>query len=206
MGASLRLPRAAMLWSSGVPLTCTQRTSMLHIAAAAVCFAHGTMQQVPGLCMATATTPCRHEVERFRDATGKDVGALEAEKAARSHLESRSKAQVRVTQSHFVLWGSGGLKPLPCTADAAPPRMLLVRPSTPTSAPQAELNTNLHEQVVLLREQKELSEARADKSGAEAKKLTAKVRLAGPDLGALVGLHCCFSSTGANSSSSAASK
>lgn len=41
---------------------------------------------------------------------------------------------------------------------------------------QAELNSNLHEQVVLLREQKELSEARAEKSGAEVKKLTAKVR------------------------------
>lgn len=38
--------------------------------------------------------PCRREVDRFREATGKDVGALEAEKAARSHLESRSKAQV----------------------------------------------------------------------------------------------------------------
>ncbi len=34
-------------------------------------------------------------------------------------------------------------------------------------------------QVVLLREQKELSEARAEKSGAEVKKLTAKVRTAG---------------------------
>ncbi|PRW33188.1 kinesin-3 isoform X2 [Chlorella sorokiniana] len=75
----------------------------------------------------------KREVERFRDATGKDVGALEAENAARNHLESRSKAQ-------------------------------------------AELNTNLHEQVVLLREQKELSEARAEKSAAEVKKLTAKVK------------------------------
>jgi len=44
------------------------------------------------------------------------------------------------------------------------------------TALQAELNTNLHEQVILLREQKELSEARAEKTGAEVKKLTAKVR------------------------------
>lgn len=37
---------------------------------------------------------CRKEIERFREATGKDVGALEAEKAARGMLESRTKAQV----------------------------------------------------------------------------------------------------------------
>lgn len=39
--------------------------------------------------------PCRKEVERFREATGKDVGALEAEKTARGALESRTRAQVR---------------------------------------------------------------------------------------------------------------
>lgn len=72
-------------------------------------------------------------MERFREATGKDVGALEAEKTARGALESRTRAQ-------------------------------------------AELNSNLHEQVVLLREQKELSEARAEKSAAEVKKLFAKVK------------------------------
>lgn len=48
-------------------------------------------------------------------------------------------------------------------------------PLPAAAAPQAELNSNLHEQVVLLREQKELSEARAEKSGAEVKKLTGKV-------------------------------
>lgn len=46
----------------------------------------------------------------------------------------------------------------------------------PAAHSQAELNSNLHEQVILLREQKELSEARAEKSAAEVKKLTAKVR------------------------------
>ncbi|KAL4439937.1 hypothetical protein ABPG75_002938 [Micractinium tetrahymenae] len=75
----------------------------------------------------------RKEVKRFREATGKDVGALEAEKTARGALELRTRAQ-------------------------------------------AELNSNLHEQVILLREQKELSEARAEKSTAEVKKLTAKVK------------------------------
>lgn len=34
-------------------------------------------------------------MDRFREATGKDVGALEAEKAARGALESRTQAQVR---------------------------------------------------------------------------------------------------------------
>ena len=52
-------------------------------------------------------------------------------------------------------------------------------PPAPCAPLQAELNTNLHEQMVLLREQKELSEARAEKSAAEVKKLSAKVRLAG---------------------------
>jgi hypothetical protein len=40
---------------------------------------------------------------------------------------------------------------------------------------QAELNGNLHEQVVLLREQTELAEAREKKSAAEAKRLAARV-------------------------------
>ncbi|PSC71436.1 kinesin-3 isoform X2 [Micractinium conductrix] len=75
----------------------------------------------------------RSEVDRFREATGKDVGALEAEKAARGALESRTQAQ-------------------------------------------AELNSNLHEQVILLREQKELSESKLQKSAAEVKKLNAKVK------------------------------
>ena len=84
---------------------------------------------------AHATNFCtngRLEVQRFRDATGQEVAALEAAKSARGTLESRTMAQ-------------------------------------------AELNANLHEQVVLLREQKELAEARAEKSGAEVKKLNAKV-------------------------------
>lgn len=50
------------------------------------------------------------------------------------------------------------------------------RALSPALPLQAELNSNLHEQVVLLREQKELSEARAEKSAAEVKKLFAKVR------------------------------
>lgn len=75
----------------------------------------------------------RKEVERFREATGKDVGALEAAKSARGALESRTRTQ-------------------------------------------ADLNSTLHEQVMLLREQKELHEARAEKSGAEVKKLTNKVK------------------------------
>lgn len=49
-----------------------------------------------GWCRPACLLPYRREVERFRDATGKDVGALEAEKAARNQLESRSKAQVQL--------------------------------------------------------------------------------------------------------------
>ena len=54
-------------------------------------------------------------------------------------------------------------------------------PPTPPARPacsallQAELNTNLHEQVILLRGQKELAEAKGAKSAAEVKKLAAKV-------------------------------
>lgn len=44
---------------------------------------------------------------------------------------------------------------------------------------QAELNSNLHEQVILLREQKELSESKLQKSAAEVKKLNAKVGVRG---------------------------
>lgn len=71
-----------------------------------------------------------------------------------------------------------------CAANAPPAAatwltavlLICVPRASHASPPQAELNSNLHEQVVLLREQKELSEARAEKSGAEVKKLTAKVR------------------------------
>jgi hypothetical protein len=48
---------------------------------------------------------------------------------------------------------------------------------------QAELNSNLHEQVLLLREQKELAENKLGKSAAEVKKLNAKVRLRWPRRG-----------------------
>ncbi|KAL4854429.1 Kinesin-like protein KIN-14C [Chlorella vulgaris] len=75
----------------------------------------------------------KQEVARFRDATGQEVGALEAERQAKGALQSRTAAQ-------------------------------------------AELNTNLHEQVLLLREQKELAENKLGKSAAEVKKLNAKVK------------------------------
>ncbi len=143
-------------------------------------------------------------MERFRDATGKDVGALEAEKAARGALESRSRTQVRGRQK-AVLPGRGlrGRPGVPLAARWPPASSVqgmlalqgavcscLVQPrcrlsqqvrwrsaGAPPALPlQAELNSNLHEQVLLLREQKELSEARAEKSAAEVKKLTAKVR------------------------------
>lgn len=56
-------------------------------------------------------------MERFREATGKDVGALEAEKAARGALESRTKAQVggpRGRDGRFQGVGAGGRGPSAC--------------------------------------------------------------------------------------------
>ena len=67
---------------------------------------------------------CRVNLARYREATGQDLVALEAEKAGKAILESRTKAQ-------------------------------------------AEINANLVDQAALLREQRDLAEARADKSSAE---------------------------------------
>lgn len=77
-------------------------------------------------------SPRRRESERYKEATGKDVGDLEATKAAAQLLQSRSMAQV-------------------------------------------ELNANLHEQVVLLREEKELAQQRLQRSMTEAKSLAVTV-------------------------------
>lgn len=133
-------------------------------------------------------------MERFRDATGKDVGALEEEKARAGALEGRSKAQVRGGGREPAGLGGAGRPPGSLGAltarlcsqrlhalPACPPSTVHTQPSTPLPCPrrrrlQAEMNLTLTEQVALLRGQKELHEARADKAAAEAKKLAAKVR------------------------------
>jgi hypothetical protein len=66
----------------------------------------------PGL-LPCSSACLRKEVDRFRDATGKDVGALEAEQAARGALESRTTMQVRVGVNSCVTvcaLGAGLLK------------------------------------------------------------------------------------------------
>lgn len=64
----------------------------------AACGGPGAGKRLAGhtaTCWITCTRLCRKECQRFQEATGKDVGALEAEKAARAAFESRTHAQVR---------------------------------------------------------------------------------------------------------------
>lgn len=131
-------------------------------------------------------------MERFKSATGKDLGALEAEKVARAAMESRTQTQVdgqkvcAWVDECVVAWvGLLGVcagrdremgRHNRLRASRLSPPTCLASSLNPTRCPQAELNTTLHEQVIMLRGQKELSEAEAEKSSKEVKKLIAKVR------------------------------